>query len=106
MPWEWTEVPYCAPVCHTLVVKKPQPLIRIAGHAFRTRTTRMKASISIGISAPPRPIQRTKEPLRAQRRNADPAGPGGGQARFPPLATGANESMAQWNLAVTASGND
>jgi len=95
MPCEWTEVPYCAPVCHTLLVKKPQPLIRIAGQALMIKITRMKASISAGIIAPPSPIQRMSEPLRNHRCSAEPGGRGGGDAASPPRARGADAAMRQ-----------
>ena len=83
MPWELTDLPYWAPVFQTLLVKNPQPLIWIAGHALTNRTTRMKASVSVGSQAPPKPSQRMMAPLRNQRRNAEAPGWGGGCAAPP-----------------------
>lgn len=60
MPCEVTDLPYWLPVFQTLLVKKSNPLIWIAGHALTNRITRMKPSISVGIQAPPKPSQRMK----------------------------------------------
>ncbi len=99
MPWEVTVLPYWLPVFHTLLVKKPQPLIWIAGQALTIRTTRMKPSISVGIQAPPKPSQRIIEPPRIQRRKAESAGRGGGCAA-PPSGAAGMDAMAQWILAI------
>ncbi len=92
MPCELTDLPYCAPVCQTLLVKNPQPLIWIAGHAFTNKITRMTASISVGTQAPPKPSQRMMEPPRIQRRKAEPSGRGGGCAA-PPSGTAGMAAM-------------
>src|SRR5215472_9935838 len=100
MPWEVTVLPYWLPVCQTLLVKKPQPLIWIAGHAFVNRITRMKASISVGIQAPVKPSHRTMAPLRIQRRNPASAGRGGGCAASP-SGTAGTDAMTQLLILAT-----
>ena len=88
MPCDVTDLPYWLPVFQTLLVKKSKPLIWIAGHALTNKITRMKASISVGIQAPPKPSQRIKLPLRHQRWKAEPPGRGGGWAAPPSGAAG------------------
>src|ERR1017187_2142991 len=61
--------PYWEPKLHALALKKLQPLNLTAGSASTSKVMNTNPSISTGTTAPPRPSQRIRPPLRAQARS-------------------------------------
>src|ERR1019366_3647950 len=79
--------PYWEPKLHALALKKLQPLNLTAGSASTSKVMNTNPSISTGTTAPPRPSQRIRPPLRAQARSAAPARRRGGVPAPPPGGT-------------------
>src|ERR1022692_556885 len=75
--------PYPAPKLHALPVRKLKPLKLIAGAAWTISVTSTNPSMSNGMTAPARPSQRIRSPLRILARIAPPARRRGGMPAPP-----------------------
>src|SRR5450755_1961634 len=84
--------PYWAPKLHVVPVMKFQPLYLIAGIAWMIRVISTNPSMSSGMTAVTRPIQRSRPPLLTQRRSAAPAR-GAGAEPAPPSGAVVTEDV-------------
>src|ERR1022692_2092347 len=82
-----------APKLHALPVRKFKPLNLIAGAASTSSVISKNPSVSSGMTAPARPSQRIRSPLRSLLRSAPPSRRRGGEPA-PPAGPAAGAEVA------------